>query len=238
VASLTLIFSSAVNAYSFGTVNQGSERVSETNRSFKIDVLNLNNRSLELNPSVEGLEKGNAVFQSDRIIEPSRISENPEGSGWVSIEPGKYAKPETFRFNVISAEYETGEEEFSFQIEARTLSESDSSGLSQRVVHVREYKYSLKLPEDDRRPAVERGFESSEQQKDGPEIIRNDETEDNNSSTNNTGEVIRINHTENSQATKTSNNSTSTRPSKGVNPVTLVLSVGIAGSLAYLWMIL
>jgi len=231
------MISFSVNAYSFGSVSQGSNRISETNVSFQIDLLNLNNRTLELEPSVEGLEKGNVSFPSNRIIEPSEISENPEGDGWISIEPGRYARPETFRFNVISSPEETGKDNFKFQIEARNPGQGGDSDVNQRVVQVREYSYEIDFPEEEVNPSVDRGFEDFEESEDGPEIIRRENDEENVSKSS-TRENVTINTTEFSQTTKTSDNSTSTEPSNEIDSFTMMLSAGIIGSIAYLWMIL
>lgn len=233
-----MIFSVSVNSYSFGTVDQGSTRISDTNVSFRIDLLNLNNRTLELKPSVQGLEKGNVSFPAKRTIKPSKISENPKGSGWITFEPGRYAKPETFRFNVISSKKETGEDNFKFQIQAQTIDQDDGSELNQRVVQVREYSYSIKRPEKETRPSIDRGFEEPEDSDIDPEIIKQENEEEENSNESQSEGNISINDTDISKATKTSDNSTSTEPSTKVDSVTVILSAGVMASIAYIWMIL
>lgn len=184
------------------------------------------------------MEKGNVTFPSDRTIGTSRISENPKGDRWIAIEPGKYAKPETFRFNVISSADETGKDDFKFKIQARIKSDEDNTDLNQKVVQVREYSYNIQFPEQDDRTEVDRGFEDLEDSEDDPRIIRDKHTSQNHSQSHQNAKNITINNTEISQATKTSNTSNSTEPSKDIDNVTVILSAGIFGSIAYLWMIL
>lgn len=230
-----------MSAYSFGTVNYNSEKVSEGNASFRIDVLNLNNHSLMLNPDVSGLEKGNISFQSDRIIEPSEISRNPEGDGWISIKPGVYAKPETFRFNVISSD-ESGEDMFKVALEAVMDLEERSSDVNQKVIQVREYEYEITFPDAEKQAKLDRGFDSAESQENSPEIIRSEnDKQDQKSQQSEEDETVSAEIANFSKVTKinsTNSSSASSAQSSGIDMTTVILTAGLAGSIAYLWVIL
>lgn len=234
---ITLLMLPAASTFSFGTFSyQDSKQVTDTNVTFTLGMVNAGNSSVTVRMSASGLENGTGVFpRQSFVLEPSEVSENPRGDGWMAVKAGRYAKVEEVPFRVVMDD--KTDERFQVRAEARLTEGGDGSGIRPEAVQVREHDFSLSYP-DDKRPRVDRGYTGGDSEEEDNELrlIRENASEENTTVTE-SRETEDENRTSNpSKTSKTGGNSTST--GKGIGTTTVVLALGAAGSMIYLWTVI
>ena len=138
-----LIIPSATGIASF-TENSYMETRGREAR-FRIGLLNFDNYTKEVRIGIDG---GNDVLvdqKGDKILlEPSEITENPEGEGWQALEDGLYARPEFLELDVkVNRSSYRGNH--SFRIVLTTVPEKEIEGiLSQKVVEQTEHRLTIR----------------------------------------------------------------------------------------------
>ena len=234
--SIVFMFAGSSAAFSFGSVAYDTEKDSDGTSSFEIGLINLNDESLQINFTTRGIDSGEV--KRAFVLEPSETATNPTGSGWISTGNGAYAKPYNLEF---SASFEQNQN-FTARIEASKIQDSSGQRINPLPIQVREHGFTVKTPSEES-PVVDRGFEKPSEEEEESSTVDEDiggedqsrmtvgessqdetvnsEREENNSE----GPIITIPDTE-----KTGKN--------GFDPLTGLLGLAAAGSVAYLWSVL
>lgn len=135
--------------YSFSAFQyQDSAETRALNQSFRLGLINPSDQALRVNLSAE-TPRGMEVDFPDRsfVLEPSKVTEDPEGSGWYSAGDGRYVKIKDRTFYAdISEQRSRDRLGFSVRVEAVPLS-VDAAGREgrQSIVQVREYGYTVEV---------------------------------------------------------------------------------------------
>lgn len=222
---LILLFcflSQQVSAQSLGSLTYESDRTARVTAEYELGVFNLGNRSLEIELSSDDFEGDIDYGENSFVLEPSRISSNPTGSGWISISGNRYVKPRNIKFSVRAQRSQD------FTVDVRASSPNEEGGSGPSVVQVQSHSLSYTRTSD---PTYSGVYESDRDQ--GIELRKSQEENTGGSQPdrepgNRTAESIRI------PDPSTSEN----REKNGISPLTLLLSIGAAGSLYYLWSVL
>lgn len=219
-----LFFISFSSAQSLGSLTYESQKEARFDADYEIGVFNLGNETLEVKLIVNDFD-GRVDFKDQEfLLQPSEISSNPSGSGWFSISGNKYVKPRKVRLNVRAQ----NSQNFTVDVRARNPDEGGVSGPS--LVQVQSHRLSYERTSDSSLYQEEGGDGTEEQELELREIEENQSEEPGkaNDDANRSGGLISIpdpSETENQQ-----NNS--------LDPFTVLLSLGAAGSLYYLWSVI
>ena len=112
---------------------------------FRIGVLNFDNYTKEVRIGING---GNDVLVEQEgqkmLLEPSEVTENPDGGGWQALEDGLYARPEFLELEVkVNRSSYRGNH--SFRLVLTTVPEEEIEGiLSQKVVEQTEHRLTIR----------------------------------------------------------------------------------------------
>lgn len=232
IGVILVFLSFNVSGSSFGSVAYQTNKKASLNTTFTLGLINLGDQSLEVSLSGSNMEKGELVLPDKKELPPSKISKNPGGSGWMSLDNGRYAKITEVTFWVIS-KGETGQESFNVQVEASTPREEADLNIEQRVVQTRNYEYQITFPENI--GSLDREFEEGEER--GTEIVQTaNESKEQDQKDQAENETLYFNDSQKSNvnlsAEKISQNQSQ------INGMTYILGIGTFASILYLWWVI
>lgn len=217
------VFSLNVAAQEIGSIVEDSSKETPSDATYSIGIFNLKEEPVIIEMEVQDFE-GDVDYETQNFrLEPSEVSSNPSGSGWISASGGNYVKPEYQKINVVGQQSQN----FSLEIQARRLPEnrnSDGPTLVQVVSHGLSYQRtsdSIYLSEDE-----QRSDEGLQLQRD--ESSQEQKNDQGNGSFSQLKGRLSIDSESGEQNQETT----------GIDPLTILLSIGAAGSVLYLWSVL
>lgn len=105
--SLSVIFLISVSSgASFGSYPVDSEKeVESLQASFRLALFNPGNTTASVKLSTERSKDYNVTFPEKVIVEPSKVTKTPSGSGWFHLGDGSYTSTEKVEFTVDISRY-------------------------------------------------------------------------------------------------------------------------------------
>lgn len=230
IAILSLFFLiSGVAASSFGVFPyQTQKEATLIETDFEIGVMNLGDQTLRVEVSSEQSQDYQIFFPQKEIqLRPSNLTDNPAGENWYYTNNGNYVKIRKIPFKVrIDQNVSTESISFPLEVQASAIGTSSSGDSSEtRLVQVREFQYTLDLNES----------------------LKSEETAENDSSNPLDGgrwrEVTQPEEYDDGFQTderieNLSDDSSEEDQEGGINGVTLLLALGTAVSIIYLFKVI
>ena len=222
LAILVSLFSLQVAGQEIGSIVEDSSKKVPTEAEYRIGVFNLKDEPVEIEMTAQNFQ-GSVEYEANTfVLEPSRVSSNPSGSGWVSLSGGNYVKPEYQKLSVVGQE----SQDFGLQVQARRLPEnrnSEGPTVVQVVSHSLSYSRtsdSVYLPSGENEENPDLSLERKQEKK-GQE---SNETDDKTLS----GRLSILQGEDESNQNQEGN----------LDLTTILLSLGASGSVLYLWSVL
>lgn len=217
------LFVFQASAQSIGSLSYESTKKAPLTAEYEIGVFNLKNETINIELSSRDFN-GDVEFEEEKFdIETSEVSSNPEGSGWISVSGNKYVKPRKVKFTVKAE----NSQNFTVQVKASRTGSNEGSG--PQVVQVLSHGFTY-IRTSDTPVYGESGYEDQNESELelGKKERESSETEDSGNNDNSSGALISI--PDPSEEKNQENNS--------IDPITMLLTLGAAGSLYYLWSVI
>jgi hypothetical protein len=227
---LVFFFTFQVSATVFGTFPQQLEKNSDSlSTEIGLGMINAGNSELKVEFSSLESDEYNISLPDEVVLEPSTVTESPEGEGWYYLGDGRYAKYKAFSFDVEVSQYRKSN---TVHVPLQITANSKNFGGTAPVSRFREYNYTVYL-NPSLRPLDRQGNERDEplywEEEDSsvPEEWR--QSADTESREGNISEA-----SNQSEDYKSGQKEQSTGEKGGTQPVTLALVAGIVLTAVYI----
>lgn len=140
---IIFLFTFQASATVFGTFPQQIEKNSDSlSTQIGLGMINAGNSELEIEFSSPESKEYNISLPEKIVLEPSTVTESPEGEGWYYLGNNRYAKYEEFTFDVEISEYRKSN---TVHVPLQITANSKNFGGTAPVSRYREYNYTVYL---------------------------------------------------------------------------------------------
>jgi hypothetical protein len=230
---LVFFFTFQVSATVFGTFPQQLEKNSDSlSTEIGLGMINAGNSELKVEFSSPESDEYNISLPDEVVLEPSTVTESPEGEGWYYLGDDQYAKYKDFSFDVEISQYRKSN---TVHVPLQITANSKNFGGTAPVSRFREYNYTVYL-NPSLRPLDRQGNERDEplywEEEDSsvPEEWRESSAETGTESRE--GNISEASNQ--SEDYKSRQKEQSTGEKEGTQPVTLALVAGIVLTAVYI----